>query len=73
MNHQEVEALRVYHETRCEQEQRRIRKARCGKSAVAHAHLFSLHRLMTIDLASPSELATIVQEAGSVDVPSLTD
>ena len=59
MNHQEVEALRVYHETRCEQEQRRVRTAGCAKAAVAHAHLFSLHRLMTIDLSSPSELARI--------------
>lgn len=58
MNHEEVAALRIYHETRCEQEQRRIRNATCAKAALAHAHLFSLHRLMTIDLSSPSEMAT---------------
>ncbi len=57
MNHEEVAALRIYHETRCEQEQRRIRNATCAKAALAHAHLFSLHRLMAIDLSSPSELA----------------
>lgn len=49
MKHEEVQSLRVYHETRCEQEQWRIRNATCAKAALAHAHLFSLHRLMTID------------------------
>jgi hypothetical protein len=53
MKPEEVQALRVYHETRCEQEQRHIRKAGCAKAAIAHAHLFSLHRLMTIDLLVP--------------------
>jgi hypothetical protein len=49
----EVEERRIYHETRCQQERRLIREARCARSAVAHAHLFSLHRLMTIDLLVP--------------------
>jgi len=49
MKPEEVQVLRVYHETRCEQEQRHIRNVECARAAIAHAHLFSLHRLMTIE------------------------
>jgi hypothetical protein len=50
---EEISALRGYHETRCRQEWVRIAKAHCARSAVAHAHLFSLHRMMLIDLSLP--------------------
>lgn len=56
MQNEEIAALRVYHETRCQQEKVRISRARCAKSAIAHAHLFSLHRMMTIDLCVPPDL-----------------
>ncbi len=56
MGTEEVQALRIYHEGRCEQERRRMQEAGCEKAAAAHAHLFSLHRLRTIDvIASPPE------------------
>lgn len=63
----ESRALRIYHETRCEQEKARMRRARCARSAVAHAHLFSLHRMRSIDLTyrDPDRL-----EDGGIGNPS---
>lgn len=53
MRFDEAEVRRVYHETRCDQEKRRVSEAKCSHSAEAHARLYNLHRRMSIDLALP--------------------
>lgn len=65
MGAEEAQALRVYHERRCEQERQRIREATCAKAAVAHAHLSSPRRLRTIDvIASPANMGRLHHSDG---------